>query len=134
MFFFGDLDAYTMQNIFRTLKAGSAASLIRNSDFSAPDVKFLGVLPEDIKKYDLPDYSVKEHDVTEARALKKAADALGNDPFFKDRRNRGLSAILDWLIANKRRCEQQAYWSVNPRDPQMPEKIIVEKIKKGNFV
>ena len=134
MFFFGDLDAYTMQNIFRTLKAGSAASLIRNADFSAPDVKFLGVLPEDIAKYDLPDYSVKEHDVAEARALKKAADALGNDPFFKDRRNRGLSAILDWLIANKRRCEQQAYWSVNPRDPQMPEKIIIEKIKKGNFV
>lgn len=134
MFFFGDLDAYTMQNIFRTLKAGSAASLIRNSDFSAPDVKFLGVLPEDIKKYDLPDYGVREADVTEARALKKAADALQNDPFFKDRRNKGLSSILDWLIENKRRCEQQAYFSVNPRDPQMPEKIIVEKIKKGNYV
>jgi DNA topoisomerase-6 subunit A len=134
MFFFGDLDAYTMQNIFRTLKAGSAASLIRNSDFSAPDVKFLGVLPEDIKKYDLPDYGVKEADVTEARALKKAADALQNDPFFKDRRNKGLSSILDWLIENKRRCEQQAYFSVNPRDPQMPEKIIVEKIRKGNYV
>lgn len=35
MFFFGDLDAYTIQNIYRTLKAGSAASLIRNSDYSA---------------------------------------------------------------------------------------------------
>ena len=62
LYFFGDLDAYTMQNIFRTLKAGSAASLIRNSDFSAPEVKFLGVLPEDIKKYDLNDYPVKEND------------------------------------------------------------------------
>ena len=134
MYFFGDLDAYTMQNIFRTLKAGSAASLIRNSEFSAPDVKFLGVLPADIKKYDLPDYTVKENDASEARALKKAADALGNDPFFKDRRNKGLAQILDWLIANKRRCEQQAYFSVNPRDPQMPEKIIVEKIKKGDYV
>jgi DNA topoisomerase-6 subunit A len=30
MYFFGDLDAYTLQNIYRTLKAGSAASLIRN--------------------------------------------------------------------------------------------------------
>ena len=134
MFFFGDLDAYTLQNIFRTLKAGSAASLIRNSEFSAPDVKFLGVLPHDIKKYDLPDYAVKESDVTEARALKKAADALQNDPFFRDRRNKGLSEILHWLIERKRRCEQQAYFSVNPRDPQMPEKIIVEKIKKGDFV
>lgn len=134
MYFFGDLDAYTMQNIFRTLKAGSAASLIRNADFSAPDVKFLGVLPGDITKWNLDDYGVKESDPQEARALKKAADALGNDPFFKDRRNRGCSAILDWLIANKRRCEQQAYFGVNPKDPQMPEKIIIEKIKKGDFV
>jgi len=134
MYFFGDLDAYTMQNIFRTLKAGSAASLIRNSDYSAPDVKFLGVLPEDIKKYDLADYPVKETDAQEVRALKKAEDALGNDPFFQDKKNKGLAEILRWLLKNKRRCEQQAYFTVNPRDPIMPEKIIVEKIKRGDYV
>ncbi len=134
LYFFGDLDAYTMQNIFRTLKAGSAASLIRNSDFSAPEVRFLGVLPDDIKRYDLPDYAVKEKDVQEARALKKARDALDNDPFFQDKRNKGLSDILKWLLKNKRRCEQQSYFSVNPKDPLMPEKIIVDKIKQKNFV
>ncbi|MBC7692837.1 MAG: DNA topoisomerase VI [Methylotenera sp.] len=134
LYFFGDLDAYTMQNIFRTLKAGSAASLIRNSDYSAPDVRFLGVLPEDIKKYDLLDYPVKENDAQEVRALKKAQDALKNDPFFQDKRNKGLTEILNWLLKNKRRCEQQAFFTVNPRDPQMPEKIIMEKIKAGKFV
>ncbi len=134
LYFFGDLDAYTMQNIYRTLKAGSAASLIRNSDYSAPEVRFLGVLPEDIKKYDLNDYPVKENDIQEVRALKKASDALNNDPFFQDKRNKGLAEILKWLMKNKRRCEQQAYFTVNPRDPTMPEKIIVEKIKKGNYV
>jgi DNA topoisomerase-6 subunit A len=134
IYFFGDLDAYTLQNIYRTLKAGSAASLIRNSDFSAPEVKFLGVLPEDIKKYDLAAYKVNEHDAQESRALKKASDALANDPFFKDKKNKGVSDILDWLIDNKLRCEQQAYYMVDPRDPQKPEKIIVEKIKKGNYV
>ncbi len=134
LYFFGDLDAYTMQNIFRTLKAGSAASLIRNSDYSAPDVHFLGVLPEDIKKYDLSDYPVRENDAQEVRALKKAQDALKNDPFFHDKRNKGLSQILKWLLENKRRCEQQAYFTVDPRDPTMPEKIIVDKIKRGNFV
>ena len=134
IFFFGDLDAYTIQNIYRTLKAGSAASLIRNSDFSAPDVHFLGVLPEDIKKYDLSDYPVKETDVSEARALKKAADALKNDPFFQDKRNKHLSKLLEWLLKNKRRCEQQAFFMVDPRDPTMPEKIIVEKIKKGIYI
>ncbi|MEK6579731.1 MAG: DNA topoisomerase VI, partial [Bdellovibrionota bacterium] len=123
----------TLQNIFRTLKAGSAASLIRNSDFSAPEVRFLGVLPEDIKKYDLNDYPVKENDAQEVRALKKAADALNNDPFFHDKRNKGLAHILKWLLVNKRRCEQQAYFSVD-RDPKICEKIIVEKIKRGNYV
>jgi DNA topoisomerase-6 subunit A len=134
LYFFGDLDAYTLQNIYRTLKAGSASSLIRNSDFSAPDVKFLGVLPEDIKKYDLHDYSVNDKDAQEARSLKKAKDALQNDPFFKDKRNKGLADILEWLYKNKRRCEQQSYYAVAPRDPQMAEKIIVDKIKKGNFI
>jgi DNA topoisomerase-6 subunit A len=134
MFFFGDLDAYTMQNIYRTLRAGSAASLIRNSDFSAPEVHFLGVLPEDVKRYDLPFYTVNERDPVEARALKKAKDALANDPFFQDKKNRKLSNILEWLIKNKVRCEQQAFFSVNPRDPQMVEKIILEKINKGYYI
>lgn len=134
LYFFGDLDAYTMQNIYRTLRAGSAASLIRNSDFCAPDVKFLGVLPDDIAKYDLVDYAVRENDLGEARALKKAKDAISNDPFFKDKRNKELRAILDWLVKNKRRCEQQAYISVDPRDPLMMEKILVDKIKRGNYI
>ncbi len=134
MYFFGDLDAYTMQNIFRTLKAGSAASLIRNADFSAPNVKFLGVLPEDVKKYDLPHYKVKESDPVEARALKKAKDALENDPFFLDKRNKGLSDILRWLIKEKIRCEQQSFFSVDPKDPIKTEKIILEKIRTGSYV
>ncbi|MCC7403531.1 MAG: DNA topoisomerase VI [Bdellovibrionales bacterium] len=134
IYFFGDLDAYTLQNIYRTLKAGSAASLIRNSDFSAPDVRFLGVLPEDVKEYDLDCYDVRESDVTEARALKKARDVLQNDPFFLAPKNKQLCKILDWLLKEKRRCEQQAIFAVNPKDPLMPEKIILEKIKNGSYV
>lgn len=134
MYFYGDLDAYTLQNIYRTLKAGSAASLVRNADFSAPDVKFLGVLPEDVKKYDLLCYGVSEKDQAEARSLKKAKDALENDPFFQDKRNKRLADILHWLVKEKKRCEQQAVFSVDPKDPQILEKIIVEKIKKGVYV
>ncbi len=134
MYFFGDLDAYTLQNIFRTLKAGSAASLIRNADFSAPNVRFLGVLPEDVKKYELPHYKVKESDPAEARALKKAKDALENDPFFLDKKNKGLSDILRWLLKEKIRCEQQSFFSVDPKDPIKTEKLILEKIKTGAYV
>lgn len=134
MFFFGDLDAYTIQNIYRTLKAGSAASLIRNADFSAPDVHFLGVLPEDVKKYDLFCYNVNERDPVESRSLKKAKDALANDPFFQDKKNRRLANVLEWLVKNKKRCEQQSYFSVNTKDPLMVEKIILDKIKTGSYI
>jgi DNA topoisomerase-6 subunit A len=134
IFFFGDLDAYTLQNIYRTLKAGSAASLIRNADFSAPDVKFLGVLPADVKKYDLFAYDVKESDAQEQRALKKARDALENDPFFKSRRNNGLAKILQWLLDNKKRCEQQAFFGVDGTNPRSCENIILSKIESGSYV
>ena len=134
MYFCGDLDAYTLQNIYRTLKAGSAASLIRNADFSAPEVRFLGVLPEDVKKYDLFTYKVRENDVGEARSLKKARDALENDPFFLDKKNKGVADILRWLLKEKVRCEQQAYFSVNPKDPIFFEKIILDKIKRGAYI
>ncbi len=134
MYFYGDLDAYTLQNIFRTLKAGSAASLIRNSDFSAPEVRFLGVLPEDVKKWDLLCYDVNEKDVVENRSLKKAKDALENDPFFQDKKNKRLADILHWLVKEKKRCEQQAVFSVDPKDPLILEKVILEKIKKGSYV
>lgn len=134
IYFYGDLDAYTLQNIFRTLKAGSAASLIRNAEFSAPDVKFLGVLPADVQKYDLYCYPVSEKNVADARSLKKARDTLQNDPFFQDAKNKRLADILRWLIKNKVRCEQQSVFSVDPKDPLRPEKIILEKIKKGSYV
>ncbi|MDZ4663139.1 MAG: DNA topoisomerase VI [Pseudomonadota bacterium] len=134
IYFFGDLDAYTIQNIFRTLKAGSAASLIRNKDFSAPSVRFLGVLPEDVEKYDLHCYPVKESDPVEARSLKKARDTIENDPFFHDKKNKPLVNVLKWLIEKKVRCEQQAFFSVDPKDPLKPEKIIVEKIEKGIYL
>jgi DNA topoisomerase-6 subunit A len=85
-----------------------------------------------LKKYDLNDYPVKENDAQEVRALKKAEDALKNDPFFsRYKRNKGLAEILRWLLKNKRRCEQQAYFTVDPRDPTMPEKNHHRKNQKG---
>ncbi len=134
MYFYGDLDAYTIQNIYRTLKAGSAASLIRNSDFSAPDVRFLGVLPSDVKKYDLESYDVSEKNASDARSIKKAKDALQNDPFFRDKKNKKISDVLRWLITQKVRCEQQALFAVNPKDPHTFEKIILDKIKRKDFI
>ena len=134
IYFYGDLDAYTLQNIFRTLKAGSASSLIRNADFSAPKVRFLGLLPEDVKNYDLYCYEVSEKEASEMRSLKKAKDVLSNDPFFKDKKNKELANILRWLIKEKRRCEQQSVFSTNPKNPRVLEEFLVKKIKKGSYI
>ncbi|MCY4321573.1 MAG: DNA topoisomerase VI [Bdellovibrionaceae bacterium] len=134
IYFYGDLDAYTLQNIYRTLKAGSASSLIRNSDFSAPDVRFLGLLPEDVKNYDLYCYEVSDKDLSEARALKKAKDVLKNDPFFQNKKNKKLAQILKWLIKEKSRCEQQSVFSTNPKNPKVLEEFLIEKIKSGSYI
>ncbi len=133
IFFYGDLDAYTLQNIYRTLKAGSASSLIRNADFSAPKVYFLGLLPEDVTQYDLHCYEVSTKDAAEMRSIKKAKDALKNDPFFRDKKNKKLAKILKWLIKEKKRCEQQSVFSTNPKNPQVLEEFIVHKIKTKSY-
>ncbi|MDE0151519.1 MAG: DNA topoisomerase VI [Bdellovibrionales bacterium] len=134
LYFYGDLDAYTLQNIFRTLKAGSAASLIRNSDFSAPQVKFLGLLPEDVEDHELHCYSVSASDPSEMRSLKKAKDALQNDPFFRDKKNKPLAKILKWLIKEKKRCEQQSVFSTDPKNPKVLEEFLINKIKKKKYI
>ena len=133
IFFYGDLDAYTLQNIYRTLKAGSAASLIRNADFSAPDVHFLGLLPEDVAKHDLHCYEVSSKDAAEMRSIKKAKDALKNDPFFQSKKNKKLARILKWLIREKKRCEQQSVFSIDPKNPKVLEEFIVDKIKTKSY-
>ena len=133
IFFYGDLDAYTLQNIYRTLKAGSAASLIRNADFSAPAVHFLGLLPEDVGKYDLHCYEVSPKEAGEMRSIKKARDALKNDPFFQDKKNKKLARILKWLIKEKKRCEQQSVFSTDPKNPRVLEEFILHKIKTKSY-
>lgn len=133
IYVFTDLDSYSM-TIVRALKCGAYNSLLRSKDFSAPDVKFLGVLPEDIKKYNLDCYVVNDKDPVENRALKRAQDLLNTDPFFKDKKNKKYRDVLDWLVKEKVRCEQQAIYQVYPNDITGPERIINEKIKKGIFI
>jgi DNA topoisomerase-6 subunit A len=133
LYVFTDLDAYSI-NILRSLKAGSYNSLLRSKNYTAPDAKFLGILPADIKKYDLNYYEVNDKDPTENRALKRAADLLDNDPFFKDKKNKKYREVLEFLLKEKVRCEQQALFSVYPKDPTGPERIIMDKIKRGDFI
>jgi DNA topoisomerase VI subunit A len=98
---FTDCDPYGFANIYRTLKVGSGNAAHINQFYCVPQARFLGVTPQDIKDHKLPTQAMKEVDI------KRAQDALKNDPFF--------SSHKEWVDAIKlqlemgKRAEQQAF-------------------------
>lgn len=100
VYVFCDGDPYGMMNIYRTLKVGSGNAAHINEYFCVPNAKFIGVTPQDIKHYKLPTHPLKEVDI------KRAKDALKNDPFVKDHKE-WQQALKD-MIQMKVRAEQQA--------------------------
>jgi len=106
---FTDCDPYGFANIYRTLKVGSGNAAHISALFSVPRARFLGVTPRDIEEYDLADAT---HPLTPAD-VKRARDALANDPFF--RRHRRWVAAIEHLVDMGVRAEQQALakWGLN---------------------
>jgi DNA topoisomerase-6 subunit A len=122
---FVDCDPYGIANIYRTIKVGSGSSAHVNRFFCVPSAQFLGVTPQDILDYELPTHPLKEVDV------KRAKDALKNDPFFQ--RHREWRKALEQLVKMGVRAEQQALamWGLNyvideylPRKLDHPERFL----------
>jgi DNA topoisomerase-6 subunit A len=117
---FVDCDPYGFTNIYRTLKAGSGNAAHVNRFLCVPRARFLGVTPQDIVDFDLEDAT---HPLG-AADIKRAQDALHNDPFIK--------AHPEWIAAIKEllrmgvRAEQQALakWGLNyVIDDYLPRKL-----------
>ena len=106
---FTDCDPYGFANIYRTLKVGSGNAAHISPLFCVPHAHFLGVTPRDIADFSLEDAT---HPLT-ATDVKRARDALANDPFFR-RHRRWVTAIKDMLRMGVR-AEQQALakWGLN---------------------
>ena len=98
---FVDGDPYGYFNIYRTLKVGSGNAAHLNRFFCVPSARFLGVTPEDIVTYKLPTHPLKAVDV------KRAKDALRNDPFV--RHHRPWQRAINQMIEMGVRVEQQAF-------------------------
>jgi DNA topoisomerase-6 subunit A len=98
---FVDCDPYGICNIYRTLKVGSGNAAHINEFFCVPRARFLGVTPDDIRRYGLPTHRMTEVDI------KRIDDALRNDPFVQHykRWQKALSA----LRKSGYRAEQQAF-------------------------
>jgi DNA topoisomerase-6 subunit A len=104
---FVDCDPYGISNIYRTLKVGSGNAAHINRFFCVPQARFLGVTPQDIVDYKLPTHPLKEVDV------KRAKDALKNDPFFQI--HKSWARAIELLLKMQVRAEQQALakWGLN---------------------
>ena len=106
---FVDCDPYGICNIYRTLKVGSGAAAHVNRRFCVPNAKYLGVTPQDIIDFELEDAT---HPLLPVD-IKRAKDALKNDPFFKAQ-PKWKKAIRQMLKMGVR-AEQQAFakWGLN---------------------
>jgi DNA topoisomerase-6 subunit A len=100
VYVFVDGDPYGICNIYRTLKVGSGNAAHINEYFCVPQARFMGITPQDIVDYKLPTHPLEPVDV------KRAEDALKNDPFIKHYEpwQKALRQLIDMGV----RAEQQA--------------------------
>jgi DNA topoisomerase-6 subunit A len=115
---FVDCDPYGISNIYRTLKVGSGNAAHLSQFFCVPHARYLGVTPQDILDYRLPTHPLQDVDI------KRAKDALKNDPFFKTHKEWQKS--IDQLMKMGVRAEQQALakWGLNyVIDEYLPRKL-----------
>lgn len=123
---FTDGDPYGYCNIYRTLKVGSGQAAHINRYFCVPQAHYLGVTPWDIKDYKLEDAT---HPLEEAD-IKRAKDALKNDPFI--RHHKEWQAALELMLSLGVRVEQQAFAKHGLNF--VLEEYLPRKLKKEKFL
>jgi len=123
---FTDGDPYGYCNIYRTLKVGSGQSAHINRYFCVPRAHFLGVTPSDIAEYNLEDAT---HPL-EAADIKRAKDALKNDPFV--RHHKEWQKALNDMLKLGVRIEQQAFAKHGLNF--VLERYLPEKLKKAEYL
>jgi len=123
---FVDCDPYGIANIYRTLKVGSGNAAHINRFFCVPKAQYLGVTPQDILDFKLEDATHPLQPVD----VKRAKDALKNDPFFKA--HKPWITALNKLLKMGVRAEQQALakWGLN----FVIEEYLPVKLKKKSFL
>ncbi|NNL65341.1 MAG: DNA topoisomerase IV subunit A [Myxococcales bacterium] len=115
---FVDCDPYGISNIYRTLKVGSGNAAHLSKFFCVPQARYLGVTPQDIVDYELPTHPLQDVDI------KRAKDALKNDPFFKEHKE--WQKAITQLLKMGVRAEQQALakWGLNyVIETYLPQKL-----------
>lgn len=118
VYVFVDGDPYGHTNIYRTFKVGSGNAAHVNQYFCVPNAQLIGVTPQDIQDYDLPTHPLKDVDI------KRAKDALKNDPFIKEHPK--WQKAIKLMLKQGKRSEQQslAKYGLNyVAEKYLPEKL-----------
>jgi DNA topoisomerase-6 subunit A len=123
---FTDGDPYGYCNIYRTLKVGSGQAAHINRFFCVPQAQYLGVTPRDIKEYGLEDAT---HPLEEVD-IKRAKDALKNDPFIKH--HKPWQDALNQMLQMGVRIEQQAFAKHGLN--YVLDTYLPDKLKKKTFL
>jgi len=123
---FTDGDPYGYCNIYRTLKVGSGQAAHINRFFCVPRARFIGVTPQDILDYGLEDATHPLEDVD----IKRARDALKNDPFI--RHHKPWQDALNQMLSMGVRVEQQAFAKHGLNF--VLEEYLPDKLKKKDFL
>ena len=123
---FTDGDPYGYCNIYRTLKVGSGQAAHINKYFCVPRANYLGVTPQDIIDYKLEDATHPLEPVD----IKRAKDALRNDPFIKHHKE--WQKTLEDMLKMGVRIEQQAFAKHGLNFVQ--DTYLPEKLKKQDFL
>ncbi len=121
---FVDCDPYGIANIYRTLKVGSGNAAHINRFFCVPRAQYLGVTPQDIIDFELEDAT----HALQAVDIKRAKDALKNDPFFAA--HKPWAKAINQLLKMGVRAEQQALakWGLNfVIEEYLPHKLANKK-------
>ena len=123
---FTDGDPYGYCNIYRTLKVGSGQAAHINKFFCVPQAHYLGVTPQDILDFGLQDAT---HPLEEVD-IKRAKDALKNDPFIKHHKE--WQDTLNQMLKMGVRVEQQAFAKHGLN--YVLDTYLPEKLKRGKFL
>jgi DNA topoisomerase-6 subunit A len=123
---FTDGDPYGYCNIYRTLKVGSGQAAHINRFFCVPQAHYLGVTPQDIIDYKLMDATHPLEDVD----IKRAKDALKNDPFIKHHKE--WQDALNQMLKMGVRVEQQAFAKHGLN--YVLDAYLPDKLKKAKFL
>jgi len=120
-----DADPYGLK-ILSVYMSGSKNMSYDSASLTTPDIKWLGLRPSDLDKYDLPDQcrlDMTENDIKCGKEMMKEEFILKNEEWVKE---------LDIMVRTKKKAEIQALSSFGFQ--YITETYLPRKLKEGDWI